>query len=509
MNIKNSRLITNIILVVVLAVLSIVMITTAFQTAKSKSIQQMDTMTDERAIMIENYVAEAEYTLSMYSSASEIIEVCKHPTNDAAIAAAQDYTTRFSKSVENLEGVYVSMWTTQVLAHTNPKVVGMITRKEEAPRKQLQDAMLAAGDGVYNTGIILSPAAAEDASNSEKQIISLYKAVYDENHKAIGLVGLGIYTKGLVNAMDNLSKTGLENATYSMVNVADGKYVFVDDETQIGTATSDDAIIDACNSTKNATSNKTGNFETEKNGTKYICTYSYRADKGWLMMIDNPRNEIYAFANRITLYLSLFCAVCLIIILLFNIISKRQEETNKRLSISLKSNEATQEKLNNAVMYDLLTDTYTRIAFLNDFDAGAVKEQAGQSYFFMMTTVNHFSDINAKFGMDVGDQVLFSVAEALKTTIRDSKTYRVGSDEFITVVALPSADGRETVMNAANAIAKRFSRPLGVNGRSIQVTCPIAIVKKTKKVNNSVIVQMKNMILTNPQVPITYNDLDA
>lgn len=509
MNIKNSRILMNIILIAVLAVLSVVMITTAFQTAKNNSIQQMDTMTDERAIMIENYVAEAEYTLSMYSSASEIIEVCKNPTSDAAVKAAQDYTTRFSASVENLEGVYVSMWTTQVLAHTNPKVAGMITRKDEAPRKQLQDAMLAAGDGVYNTGIILSPAAAEDASNSEKQIVSLYKAVYDEKHNPIGLVGLGIYTKGLVNAMDNLSKTGLENATYSMVNVADGKYVFVDDETQIGVATSDEAIIDACNENKSKSENTTGNFEISKNGTKYISTYAYRAEKGWLMMIDNPKNEIYSFANRITLYLSLFCAVSLIIILLFNIISKKQEETTRKLTVSLKSNEATQEKLNNAVMYDLLTDTYTRIAFLSDFDASSVQEQEGKSYFFMMTTINHFSDINAKYGMDIGDQVLFSVAEVLKTTLRDSKTYRVGSDEFMTVVALPTAEGRDTVMSAANNIAKRFSRPLGVNGRSIQVTCPIAIVKKTKKVNNSVLVQMKNMIITNPQAPITYNDLDS
>ena len=46
-----------------------------------------------------------------------------------------------------------------------------------------------AGNGVYNTGIIISPA-------TRKQIVSMYKAVYDDDNNPIGLVGLGVYTNG-------------------------------------------------------------------------------------------------------------------------------------------------------------------------------------------------------------------------------------------------------------------------------------------------------------------------
>lgn len=504
---KNSRLLTNVILIVVIAVLSTVMIITAFGTAKDNSIQQMDTMADERAIMIENYVDEAERTLSIYSQASEIINVCEHPEDAETVAAAQAFTERFSSGVENIEGIYVSMWTTQVLAHTNAGVVGMITRKDAEPLQQLHDALLAAGDGVYNTGIILSPAAAAETPNSEKQIVSMYKAVYNKFNEPIGLVGLGIYTKGLVKSMDNLSNKGLEKASYSMINVADNKYVFVPDETKIASEATASEILNTSKKLRGSKQNKTGTFEIEKNGKKYISTYSYNKDNGWLLMIDNPRNEVYAFANKITLYLALFCAVCLIIILLFNIISKKQEETNRKLAYSLEKNKKTKDNLNTAVMRDLLTDTFTRISFLTDYEPRKAADIPDKSYFFIMTTISRFSDINITSGIDAGDLVLVNVADALKAQFKGSKTYRTGSDEFVTVVSLPTVNGYNMAMADANKVISKINKPIIVEGKTINVDCAIAIAKKSQDASNNVLVTLKSM-LNNRNMPITYTDLD-
>lgn len=140
----------------------------------------METVVEERSRIIENYVQEVEQTLTAYSRAGEILAVLKNPTDEAAVTAAQAYTEKFSADVSNLEGFYVSEWNTHVLAHTNAAVVGITTREGEA-LKALQDALLAA-DGVYNTGIIISPA-------SGQQIVSIYRAVFDENGSPIGLVG--------------------------------------------------------------------------------------------------------------------------------------------------------------------------------------------------------------------------------------------------------------------------------------------------------------------------------
>ncbi len=145
----------------------------------------------------------------------------KNPTGLAQTQRAQEYTEVFSADIANLEGLYISEWNTHVLAHTNAAVVGIITREGD-PLVALQESMLAT-DGVYNTGNIISPA-------SGQQIVSMYKAVLDENGNPIGLVGGGIFTEGLINMLDGLEIKGLEHTGYYMVNVADGKYIFTAEE---------------------------------------------------------------------------------------------------------------------------------------------------------------------------------------------------------------------------------------------------------------------------------------
>ena len=156
---------------------------------KKSTTNNMETVVEERSRIIENYVQEVEKTLTAYSRAGEILAVLKDPTDEDAVAAAQAYTEKFSADVSNLEGLYVSEWNTHVLAHTNAAVVGITTREGDS-LKALQDAMLAA-NGVYNTGIIISPA-------SGQQIVSIYQAVFDENGNPVGLVGGGVFTTGLI-----------------------------------------------------------------------------------------------------------------------------------------------------------------------------------------------------------------------------------------------------------------------------------------------------------------------
>ena len=111
------------------------------------------------------------------------------------VKAAQAYTEYFSKDISNLDGIYTSNWETKVLTHTNPDVPG-ITMREGEPLKQLQDSVLAAGE-IYNTGIVVSPA-------SGRQVVSMYRGIYDSNGSPLGIAGLAVYTEGLVSILDSL-----------------------------------------------------------------------------------------------------------------------------------------------------------------------------------------------------------------------------------------------------------------------------------------------------------------
>ena len=183
---------------IIMIILSLVVTKTISSTTRKSSMDNMQTIANERAHIIQTYVENSENILKYYSKAEQITNLLNDPTDRSLQEKAQAYTENYSKDIPNLEGIYVSEWNTHVLAHTDADVVGLVTRKDPEPLQQLQDAMLEAGSGVYNTGIILSPA-------SGNQIVSMYKAIYNENGKAIGLVGLAIRTDGLINTLNNIS----------------------------------------------------------------------------------------------------------------------------------------------------------------------------------------------------------------------------------------------------------------------------------------------------------------
>ena len=248
---------------------------------RSSVIESMETIVQERSQIIENYVTEAENYLTAYSRAGEITDLLLHPTDADAVAKAQTYTEVFSGDRENLEGNYASEWNTHVLAHTNAAVVGITTREGD-PLKALQDAMMAT-DGVYNTGIIISPA-------SGAQIISMYKACYDADGNPIGLVGGGIFTTGLIEMLESLPSGGMDQLQYCMVNVNTGEYIFNSNPELIATVAEEPYITDIVNTVKNGASD-TAVMNYEDGGTDYLACYNYMADRGWVFVITDPAAE--------------------------------------------------------------------------------------------------------------------------------------------------------------------------------------------------------------------------
>ncbi len=272
---------------------------------RSSVIESMETIVQERSQIIENYVTEAENYLTAYSRAGEITDLLLHPTDADAVAKAQTYTEVFSGDRENLEGIYASEWNTHVLAHTNAAVVGITTREGD-PLKALQDAMMAT-DGVYNTGIIISPA-------SGAQIISMYKACYDADGNPIGLVGGGIFTTGLIEMLESLPSGGMDQLQYCMVNVNTGEYIFNSNPELIATVAEEPYITDIVNTVKNGASD-TAVMNYEDNGTDYLACYNYMADRGWVFVITDPAAEVFSSISRMRIVLSLICLIGIVVMI--------------------------------------------------------------------------------------------------------------------------------------------------------------------------------------------------
>ena len=273
--------------------------------SKNTAINNLQTIVQERSQIVDNYVQESEVILSAYSKAGEILNVLKNPENKSAIDAAQKYTESFSEDINNLEGLYISEWNTHVLAHTNAGVVGITTREGDS-LKALQDILIAT-DGVYNTGIIISPASGD-------QIVSMYQAIYDESGNPAGLVGGGIYTEGLVNKLDSLGMNGMEHATYCMINVKDHKYIFHNQAEKVATETEEEYLLQLCEKYKDTANSAGGYVEHKENGKDNIDSYYYMADRGWLFMINADEDELFADVVSVRNQLLIMCAIILLIL---------------------------------------------------------------------------------------------------------------------------------------------------------------------------------------------------
>lgn len=323
---------------------------------KNNTIKSMETIAQERSKIIENYILETENYLTAYSRSRDIKELLSNPEDTGLLEKVQKYTEEFSKDRECLEGIYVSEWNTHVLAHTNPNVAGIVMRKDES-LKALQKSLLET-DGVYNTGILKSPASGE-------QIISIYRACYDESKNPIGFVGAGIYTQELIETLDNLPAQGMNQLQYCMVSTETGEYLFHEDKEKISTVAENNYIKSIINNLKSGDKDDFGYviYRDEANGEKYIASYNYIKDKGWAFIINDPYEEVFKSLKNVRIELLGICIIGILILTVF---------TNRIVNYLLESLQKTVDTL--GLCCDSINDKTEELYSHSDYLVGSVTE---------------------------------------------------------------------------------------------------------------------------------------
>ena len=314
-NLKMSTVITTIISVVAavcILLLYLVASGSMMRTMRDTAVDNMQTSLEARAAIIEEYVDKAENLLISYSKAPVVAELLRAPGDAKAVKAAQAYTEDFYAGLEGWEGIYIAEWDTHVLTHSNPAVVGITTRQGE-PLKQLQDAKTAAG-GIYNTGIIISPA-------SQKLALSLYCPVYDTDGRTIlGYVGGAQYAESLKTLLDGLSVKGMEGARNYMINTATGVHIFDEDAERMATPIEDRMLQSVIMSVTDGGVN--GNMEyISEEGEESIAVYQAMRERGWAVVLSDGQDEIYRDAYASRNILAMICGGAYVLIVLLAWIS--------------------------------------------------------------------------------------------------------------------------------------------------------------------------------------------
>ena len=160
---------------------------------------------------------------------------------------------------------------------------------------------------------------------------------------------------------------------------------------------------------------------------------------------------------------------------------------------------------------DVLTEVRNRIAFSMDFEEKTADPK--EPYYFVMYNINGFSDVNTRYGNDVGDWLLVRTVDILGQVFKGSRIYRTGSDEFIVAVKgnindIAYTDVIEDATDAYKRLTAGQNTPMG----RINFEFRSSVCKKSGGINTSIITVLKDMINKNKNATvgqITYNDLDS
>lgn len=267
--------------------LSIVMYNMTSREIRDSMNNTMVSYITEMGIAYDNTTETAKTIMGTFASNPDVISYLKNQDDIELGEKVQEYTKNYFGKLDGWEGIYLASWESKVLSHPTDSVVGRVMREGDR-LKQLQDSMLSS-DGVYNVGIINSPA-------SGQLIMSMYMPVMDGN-VPLGYVGAGTYVHDNIRPLDNADNIGLESA-YTYVVDNHGTILYHPDSGKVGGMSENEALLEVLANLGNADSKKTGTISYVYNGVKKHAAYYVGEEQHYVAVFTADDREILTNTKR-------------------------------------------------------------------------------------------------------------------------------------------------------------------------------------------------------------------
>lgn len=266
-------------------------------------------------------------TLQAYAAAPIVKEYLKNPDDPRLAAEAQQYTSDFYGSLEGWEGLYIADWNTQVMAHSNQGAVGMVLREGDS-LTGLRNNILGA-NGVYNTGIITSPA-------SGQLVMSLYYPVMD-NGNPIGFVGAGTLVNSVASKISDVSSLNHDSAYIYFVDPK-GTMLYHPDADKIGNPVENAAVKGLVEQLEAGKTPTPDCITYEYKGKTKYAAYYIGKDNTYIAVLTADEDDVLSGINATKMWTMIICIVNVIVftvlaIVVANIISKPLKKTAAAISV--------------------------------------------------------------------------------------------------------------------------------------------------------------------------------
>ncbi|WP_078551477.1 GGDEF domain-containing protein [Bacillus alkalicellulosilyticus] len=238
-------------------------------------------------------------------------------------------------------------------------------------------------------------------------------------------------------------------------------------------------------------------FEIEKQNKNIIISQTFFS---YFLVLVLLLGFLFSNERMTVLVLGLFITISLMIVHQFismlnkeNLVISLKEANKKLMEQKVKAEAAmiqlklVHEAVDLQAKTDFLTSLYNR-RYITQVLESLV--QLNQPFSIIILDIDHFKDINDKYGHDSGDEVLVKVAKILSEHVRSEDTVgRFGGEEFI--IVLPETN-RKDAKNTAEQIclALAAQKISTTRFQSIKLTASFGVTERKKKESlNSVIVR--------------------
>ena len=286
----------------------------------SKSSKEMTNSTSKSLVTIIEGTGEAfDYAtdtnariLEAYASAPIVTEVLKNPNDAQLVAKAQQYTLDYFGKLEGWEGLYIADWNTKVITHPSEAVIGKVLREGDS-LKSLQDSILGA-NGVYNTGIMTSPASGE-------LIMSMYYPVMADG-APIGYVGCGTYVNTVASKVSDVSGLGLSSA-YTYFVDRNGTMLYHPDASKIGNPVENEAVKGLVAKLAAGQHPTPDCITYEYKGADKYAAYYVGANDHYIAVLTADASDVLAGINSTKKTTIIICIICVIFFMSLALIVER------------------------------------------------------------------------------------------------------------------------------------------------------------------------------------------
>ena len=133
-----------------------------------------------------------------------------------------------------------------------------------------------------------------------------------------------------------------------------------------------------------------------------------------------------------------------------------------------------QVQIEHQANYDALTGLPNRTLLHDRLRQAVFAQRAVRSIAVVFLDLDHFKFVNDSLGHGMGDELLKSMAERLRTVLRPGDTVaRMSGDEFVLI--LNDQSNEEVIFRAMQRVAAKVAEPITINGKELYITCSAGI----------------------------------